>query len=61
MFNFGTDKRMLYIILAIIAFSGLMGFTQEKLFSLVLTLPGLLIAITFHEFAHAFVADKLRR
>ena len=29
------------------------------LLSLILSIPGLLIAITFHEYAHAFVADKL--
>lgn len=29
------------------------------LYSLVLTLPAVLIAITFHEYAHAFAADKL--
>ena len=29
------------------------------LFSLVISIPAVLIAITFHEFAHAFVADKL--
>jgi Zn-dependent protease len=29
------------------------------LYSLVLTLPAVLIAITFHEFAHAFAADRL--
>ena len=34
-------------------------FTEEFLLQLVLTLPGLLVAITFHEFAHAYVADKL--
>lgn len=31
----------------------------SALLSLVLSIPGLLIAISFHEFAHAFVADKL--
>ena len=30
-----------------------------KLLSLVLTLPAVLIAITFHEFAHALAADRL--
>ena len=32
---------------------------QGSILGLILTIPGLLIAITFHEFAHAFVADKL--
>ena len=33
--------------------------SPSALFGLVLTLPAIIIAITFHEFAHAFVADKL--
>lgn len=33
--------------------------SPEKLLTLLLAIPGILIAITFHEFAHAFVADKL--
>lgn len=45
--------------MGILLISGLVGMTQGKLLSLVLTLPGLLIAITFHEFAHAYAADKL--
>lgn len=55
------DKRMLYIVMAIMLISGLVGYIQspESLLNLLLTIPGLLIAITFHEFAHAFVADKL--
>ena len=52
------DTRYLYIILAIIViisiFSG--GFS---ILSLLLTIPGVLIALTFHEFAHAFTAYKL--
>ena len=31
----------------------------SRLLNLLLTVPGLLVAITFHEFAHAFAADKL--
>jgi len=57
MMNF--DKRIVYVVIAVIAFMGIVGFTQEKLLNLLLTLPGLLIAITFHEFAHAYAADKL--
>ena len=33
--------------------------TPTKLFSLLLTIPAIVIAITLHEYAHAFVADKL--
>ena len=61
MFNFGYDKRILYIIIGILALSTLMDYinTPGALLGLVLTLPAVLIAITFHEFAHAFAADKL--
>jgi Zn-dependent protease len=33
--------------------------TRGDLLSLILTLPGVIIAITFHEFAHAYAAYKL--
>ena len=33
--------------------------SPSALFGLVITLPAIIVAITFHEFAHAFVADKL--
>ena len=55
------DKKILYIILAVMLLAGvtnLMNNTTD-LVGLLLTVPGLLIAITFHEFAHAFAADKL--
>ena len=52
------DTRYLYIILIIFAVISILsgGFS---ILSLLLTIPGVLIAITFHEFAHAFVAVKL--
>lgn len=61
MFSFNFDKRMLYIILAIFIIMNIGSYVtnQNKLLSLVLTLPAVLIAITFHEFAHAYAADKL--
>lgn len=54
--NFGT--RYLYIILVIIALTSLFGGGFDLL-SVLLTLPGVLIAITFHEYAHALAAYKL--
>ena len=52
------DTRSLYFFMAVIIlinlFSG--GF---NIVGLLLTIPGVLIAITFHEFAHAYAADKL--
>ena len=61
MYNFGTDKRTLYIVIAIIVILSLGRYLRntEELLNLLLTLPAVLIAITFHEFAHAFAADKL--
>ena len=59
MFGYGIDKKTLYIILAVMAIISLAnagtGFWEQ----LLLTLPGVIIAISFHEFAHAWSADKL--
>lgn len=59
MFNF--DKRYLYITLGIIILWNVVQRFQNpsSLLSLVLTLPAVIIAMTFHEYAHAFAADKL--
>lgn len=59
MYNFAFDKRILYIILGIMVITSLAGMSQNYLLNLLLTLPGVIIAITFHEFAHAYVAYKL--
>ena len=55
------DKRMIYIVMAIMLVTGLASYFSEpgRLLDLLLTIPGLLIAITFHEYAHAYAADKL--
>lgn len=57
---FFLDSRMVYIFLILLALSNIItgGFS---LVELLLTLPGVLLALTFHEFAHAYAADKLRR
>lgn len=61
MFHFNIDKRFIYIVLGILILSSLVNYisNMEKLLVLILTLPGVIIGITFHEFAHAFAADKL--
>lgn len=61
MFNFSFEKRIIYIILAIMVLSMVVQYVANPgmLYSLLISVPGVLIAITFHEFAHAFVADKL--
>ena len=55
------DKRFLYIIMAIMILWGLSSYLTNvnALLGLLYTIPGVLIAITFHEFAHAKVADML--
>lgn len=58
MFNFSFDNRMLYIFLGIMALVSIMSGGIDLL-ALLLTLPGVIVAITFHEFAHAFAAYKL--
>ena len=57
-YNSQNNKTFIYILLAILAVTAITrgGF---DILSLLLTLPGVLVAITFHEFAHAFAADKL--
>ncbi len=61
MFNFSFDKRIIYIIVAIMIISNISGYlaTPGLLFQLLVSIPGVLIAITFHEFAHGFIAYKL--
>lgn len=58
MFNLGNNKIM-YIILGVLVLSSLARMTSGSLIVMLLTLPAVLIAITFHEYAHAFAADKL--
>lgn len=58
---YNIDKRILYAVIAIMLITGLSGFfsNPNSLLALLISIPGILIAITFHEFAHAKVADKL--
>jgi len=61
MFNFNFDKRMLYIVIGLLVLSSLSSLARQEgaILGLILSIPGLLMAITFHEFAHAFAADRL--
>lgn len=60
MYGLTADPFMMaiFIILILENLSSYIS-NPSALLSLVLSIPGLLIAISFHEFAHAFVADKL--
>ncbi len=55
------DRRFIFLIIALMLFSSFVTlFSNEgALLAFVISIPGILIAITFHEFAHAFAADRL--
>ena len=59
MFGFNIDRKFIYILLAALVLMSLMSYSSFDLLALLLTLPAVIIAITFHEFAHAYAADKL--
>lgn len=61
MFNFSFDKRIIYIIIGIMVLSTISQYITNPgaLFALVVSIPGVLVAITFHEFAHGYAAYKL--
>ena len=59
MFGFNIDRKFIYILLGALILSNLMSYSTASLLALLLTLPAVIIAITFHEFAHAYAADKL--
>ena len=56
MFNF--DRKTLYIVLGLLVLMNL--FTgQRSIEGIIFALPGVIVAMTFHEFAHAWMATKL--
>lgn len=56
-FNYNIDRKTIGTILGFcIVFSLLMS---GEFKAILIALPGVIIAMTFHEFAHAWVADKL--
>lgn len=61
MFNFSFDKRTMYIIIAVLIGLRLLTYITNPgvLVALLFSIPGVLIAITFHEFAHGLAAYKL--
>ena len=59
MFGYGIDRKTLYIILGVLALISFLGMNRIEMLSMILTFPAVIIAITFHEFAHAWMADKL--
>lgn len=61
MFGFSLDRRAFYIIIAILVGISISSYISDpsRLIGLLFSIPGVLIAITFHEFAHGYVAYKL--
>ena len=59
MFNFMYNKKTIIIILVVILGLWLITTGEGGILNLLLTIPGILIALTFHEFAHAWAANKL--
>lgn len=58
--RFGMSSWMLILVIILVAENlSYYLYTPGALLALVLSIPGVLIAITFHEFAHAWMADKL--
>lgn len=58
MFDFSFDRRTIYIILGILVVTSLLT-APHNLLATLFALPAVLVAITFHEYAHAWVADRL--
>jgi Zn-dependent protease len=59
MFGYNIDKRMIYAILAILVVISLASMSAGEWLEILITIPAVIIAISFHEFAHALAADKL--
>ena len=59
MFGFNFDKKTLYIVIGIIVLISLISYGADGIFDLMLSIPAVLLAITVHEFGHAFAAYKL--
>jgi len=59
MLNFAFDKKTITIVLLVMLVIWLLNAGSGGILRLVLTIPGVLIALTFHEFAHAWMATKM--
>ncbi len=59
-FNYGggVNRNVIYGLLIFLAILSLASMGVSGWISLLLTLPAVIVAITFHEYAHAWTADK---
>lgn len=56
---YGIDRKTLYIIIGVLIALTLVNMGTFNIVATLLTLPGVILAMSFHEFAHAFAADRL--
>lgn len=61
MFNFNFDRKAIIIVIAIMLGAWVISAGTNGILGILLSLPGVIIAMTFHEYAHALAAYKLRR
>ena len=59
-FNYGgnVNRNIIYGLLIILAIWSLTSMGVQGWISILITLPAVIVAITFHEFAHAWTANK---
>ena len=58
--GFGMNTWMIVLVIILIAENlRYYIYSPEALLALILSIPGVIIAMTFHEFAHAWMADRL--
>ena len=55
----GINRKAIYAVLIILAVIQVASMSSEAWLYILLTLPAVIIAVTFHEYAHALAADKL--
>lgn len=58
-FGNGIDKKTIYIVLIVIAIVYIATAGTALWLEILVTLPAVIIAMSFHEFAHAWMADRL--
>ena len=59
MFNFGFDRKAIIIVIAIMLVAWISSLGTNGLLGILISIPGVIIAMTFHEYAHALAAYKL--
>ena len=59
MFNFNFDRKAIIAVIAIMLVAWIISAGTNGILGILLSLPGVIIAMTFHEYAHALAAYKL--